>query len=228
MRRLVPIGAEFAGTFTLLLVGCGSIVAVNAAGGALPGILIPVAWGGVVTAMVLAFGPVSGAHINPAVTAALWAAGRFPGRSVAPYLAAQVAGAVAACFVLLAVSGTHAGTLGATLPKVSTGSAFLLEVGMTWALLLVVLWAPGGLPVAVGAGLVVGLSALFFGPLTGASLNPARSLGPALVAMRPEGLWIYLCAPVAGGLLAVATCRRVRGKSCCAKGAAAACAGGAR
>jgi aquaporin NIP len=224
MRR---IAAEFAGTFGLVLVGCGSIVMVNSSGGALPGIAIPVAWGGVVTAMVLAFGPVSGAHINPAVTTALWAAGRFPGRSVAPYVAAQVAGAVAASALLLAISGAHAGTLGATLPAVAAGPAFLLEVGMAWALLLVVLWAPGGLPVAIGAGLVVGVSAFAFGPLTGASLNPARSLGPALVAMRPEGLWIYLSAPVAGGLLAVATCRGLRGKACCARGQAAACAGGA-
>jgi glycerol uptake facilitator-like aquaporin len=225
MRRLA---AEFAGTFALVLVGCGSIVAVRAAGGALPDLCVPVAFGLVVAAMVLLLGPVSGAHINPAVTAALWAAGRFPGRSVAPYVAGQAAGAVAASLVLLAVAGEAGGNLGATLPAVATGTALLLEIGMTWALMLVVLWAPGGLPVAAGAGLVVGFSALIFGPLTGASLNPARSLGPAVAALEPTTLWIYLVAPTAGALLAVPTCRALRGRACCARGPAAACAGGTK
>jgi len=228
MRRgMRVIWAEFWGTFALVLVGCGSIVAVQAAGGALPGWTVAAAFGLVVTAIVLALGHVSGAHVNPAVTAALWAAGRFPARSVGPYVAAQAAGAVAAGCALLALAGAHAGDLGATLPTVGTGTAFVLEAGMTWALVLVVLWAPAGVPVAAGAGLVVGLSALVFGPLTGASLNPARSLGPALVALKPEGLWLYLTAPVGGALLAVVTCRRVRGAACCARARAAACAGGA-
>lgn len=211
MRRVV---AEFAGTFALVLVGCGAIVACADLSGAPAGLVVALAFGLVVTAVILALGPVSGAHINPAVTVALWAAGRFPGRRVLLYVSAQAAGAVAASLVLAALAG-RSGGLGATLPAVEWGPAFVLEAAMTWALVLVVLWCPAGHRVALGAGLVVGLCAFAVGPLTGASLNPARSLGPALVAGNPQALWLYLTAPVAGALLAVPACRRVRGRACC-------------
>ena len=198
------LGAEAIGTFALVLFGCGAIM-VDAEGGRLGQVGISVAFGLVVMAMVFALGHVSGAHINPAVTIALAFRRRFPWSSVPGYVAAQVAGAVAAAVVLRASLGDVA-DLGATMPSGSDGQSFVWEVVMTAALLVVIVAAVtdaraalGGAAIAIGG--TIALASLVGGPISGASLNPARSLGPALVSGELGSLWIYLTAPVLGGLL---------------------------
>jgi MIP family channel proteins len=165
---------------------------------------IALAFAFVVAAMVFALGAASGAHINPAVTIALWSDGRFPGRRVMPYVLAQCAGAIAASFVLSALLG-DAGRSGATLPAIVPGFAFLLELLMSFVLMLVILAAiehPSPIAPLV-IGLTVGFCALVGGPLTGASMNPARSLGPAMIGGHWTAHWIYWFAPLLGMLTAV-------------------------
>ena len=198
------LGAEALGTFALVFFGCGAIM-VDAEGGGLGQVGISVAFGLVVMAMVFALGHVSGAHINPAVTIALAFRRRFSWSSVPGYVAAQVAGAVAAAVVLRASLGDVA-DLGATMPSGSAGQSFVWEVVMTAALLVVIgsvatdaRAAIGGAAIAIGG--TIALASLVGGPISGASLNPARSFGPALVSGELGSLWIYLTAPVLGGLL---------------------------
>lgn len=205
-----PLGrrclAECVGTFALVFFGCGAIV-VDAQQGGLGHVGISFAFGFVVMAMVYAFAHVSGAHINPAVTLALAARGRFPWPAVAPYVGAQLAGAVLAAVFLRASLGDVA-DLGTTRPSGSDGQSFVWEVVLTATLLVVIVSATSGAPAAVwGAALAIGgtiaLASLVGGPISGASLNPARSLGPALVSGELNALWIYLTAPVLGGLAGV-------------------------
>jgi MIP family channel proteins len=203
---LRAVGAEALGTFALVFFGCGAIV-VDAEQGGLGHLGISVAFGLVVMTMVYAFAGVSGAHINPAVTVALAARGRFPWPAVTPYLGAQVAGAVLAAVFLRASLGDVA-DLGATQPSGSDGQSFVWEVVLTATLLVVIVSATSGAPAAVwGTALAIGgtiaLASLVGGPISGASLNPARSLGPALVSGELSSLWIYLTAPVLGGLAGV-------------------------
>jgi MIP family channel proteins len=183
--------AEAIGTYFLVLIGPGAAMVDVRTHGALgvPGIAL--AFAVVVIAMVWVFGPISGAHINPAVTVALWSARRFPARDVIPYVLAQCVGAVAASATLRAVMGP-VGQLGATVPGIAVPAAFAVEWLLSFALMLVILAAARGVPV----GLTVGLCALAAGPLTGASMNPARSFGPALVAGVWRAHWIYWIAPM--------------------------------
>jgi aquaporin Z len=190
--------------------------------GSVPHVGIALTFGLVVMAAVYAVGPVSGAHINPAVTVAFWAAGRLPGRRVGPYVASQLAGAAAASTVLRLLA-PGAPTLGATVPAGSMGQSFGLELVLTFLLMFVILCvAVGakeqGLMAGIAIGGAVAVGALAGGPLSGASMNPARSLGPALVgldllgrggvaALASQGL--YVVAPVLGALLAVPTYRLV-------------------
>ncbi|MFQ5509751.1 MAG: MIP/aquaporin family protein [Leptospirillia bacterium] len=209
--------AEMAGTFSLIFVGTGAIV-VDASTGSPGGAGVSLAFGLVVMSMVIALGGVSGAHINPAVTLGLWAAGRFPAGGVLPYLVAQLTGGVAASG-LLAWLIADGGALGATVPHMGFIETFTLEATFTFLLMSVILNVDGGTPggrtlAGIAIGGTVGLCALFGGPLTGASMNPARSLAPGLVSGQLNGVWIYLTAPVAGSLLAVAGCRRFR-RNCC-------------
>jgi aquaporin NIP len=198
------LGAEALGTFALVFFGCGAIMVDDERGG-LGQVGVSVAFGLVVMAMVFALGHVSGAHINPAVTVALAFRSRFPWSSVPGYLAAQVAGAVAAAVVLRASLGDVA-SLGATMPSGSDGQSFVWEVLLTATLLVVIgsavseaRAAPGGAAIAIGGTIAV--ASIVGGPISGASLNPARSLGPALVSGELGSLWIYLTAPILGGLL---------------------------
>jgi aquaporin NIP len=202
--RARPLGAEALGTFALVFFGCGAIM-VDADGGGLGETGVSVAFGLVVMAMVFALARVSGAHINPAVTVALAFRGWFPWPSVPGYVAAQVAGAVVAAVVLRASLGDVA-DLGATMPSGSDGQTVGGEVVMTAALLVVVAAAATGARVplagaAIAIGGTIALASLVGGPVSGASLNPARSLGPALVSGELGSLWIYLTAPFLGGLL---------------------------
>lgn len=202
-----PELAEALGVFFLVLAGCGA-AATDAVTGALGHLGVALVFAFVITVLVYALGHVCGAHFNPAITLAFAVTGHFPWRRVPTYVLAQVLGAVLASLVLVALFGSV--EAGLTLPRVSAGKAFAIEALATALLALVIVAvatdrraAPGAAGLAIG--LSVGIGALAFGPLTGASLNPARSLGPALVSGTPGGLWIYLTAPVVGALVAMAT-----------------------
>lgn len=198
--------AELCGTFILVFAGTGAIVINDVSSGVVTHPGIALTFGLVVLAMIHTFGPISGAHMNPAVTLGLFAAGRFPRRSLAAYLCSQLAGALLASLVLKLLFPDHT-TLGATIPSGSSLQSFVLELILTWILMLVVLRLSDAPSSNAQAGLVVGsviaLEAMFAGPVCGASMNPARSLGPALVSVNLQQLWIYLTAPVLGALLAV-------------------------
>lgn len=189
--------AELIGTFALVFFGPGAVV-VDAQTRALGHSGVALVFGLTVTVVIATLAPVSGAHINPAATVALTLAGKFPLARVLPYLLAQLSGAVLAGFALLLLFG-RVGQLGVTLPAGSWGQAFVLETVMTFFLLLVALRS--GLPWAVGG--VVALEALMGGPITGASMNPARSFGPALASGIWTAHWLYWLAPLLGAGLAV-------------------------
>ncbi|MBZ9715875.1 MIP/aquaporin family protein [Deinococcus multiflagellatus] len=192
------VTAEGLGTFALVFFGPGAAV-VQAQTGALGHLGVAVVFGLTVTAVIAALAPISGAHINPAATFALTLAGKFPKARVVPYVAAQLIGATLAAFVLLALFGMK-GNLGVTVPAGSVMQAFVLELILTFFLLLVALRS--GLPWVVGG--VVALEAAMGGPITGASMNPARSFGPALASGIWTAHWLYWVAPLLGAALAVA------------------------
>jgi MIP family channel proteins len=198
--------AEAVGTFFLVLIGPGAAMVNAATGGALGTAGIALAFAVVITVMVYSLRPQSGAHLNPAVTVAFWSIRRFPGRDVMPYVVAQCAGAIGASLVLRRVLGP-VGHLGATLPALAIGGAFAIEFVLSFALMLVILTVAANtrvapLVAAIAIGGTVGLSALTAGPLTGASMNPARSFGPALVGGEWRAHWLYWVAPIAGMLVA--------------------------
>lgn len=211
--------AEALGTFTLVFAGTGAIVINEASGGAITHPGIALTFGLVVLAMIHTFGDVSGAHLNPAVTAAFAAAGRFPWRAVPGYLGAQLTGALTAS-VLLRFLFPQATTLGATLPAGPPMQSWVLELVLTAILMLTILSVSTGgkekgITAGIAIGSVIGLEALFAGPISGASMNPARSLAPALISGKLEHLWIYLTAPTLGALLAIPLCKATRSPDCC-------------
>ena len=217
MKKLL---AEFLGTFALVFAGTGAIVINHASNGTITHGGIALTFGLIVLAMIYTFGDVSGAHLNPAVTAAFAAAGRFPWKELPGYLLAQIAGAVAAS-ALLHVLFPDDPTLGATLPAGSASQSFILETTLSFLLMLVILSVSTGakekgITAGIAIGGVIGLEAMFAGPICGASMNPARSLAPALVSGHFEHLWIYLAAPLLGALLAIPACCGVRDPGCCA------------
>ena len=199
------VAAEAIGAFVLVGGGTGAIAVDAQTGGALGVGGVAAAFGLAVGVMVLAVGHLSGAHLNPAVTLAFAAARHFPAREVAPYVAAQVAGALAASACVLALLGDDGG-LGVTRPGlVGDGGAVATEAALTAVLMIVILAVAtdtraAGHMAAVAIGGTIALEALVFGPVTGASMNPARSLAPAIVSGDLAGLWIYLAGPVAGAL----------------------------
>ena len=211
--------AEAIGTFALVFAGTGAIVVDDVSGGAITHVGIALTFGLVVMAMIYAVGSVSGAHFNPAVTLGFFAARRLPLRDVAPYVASQCAGAAVASATLRVLFREHA-TLGATAPAGGVPESFLLEIVVTFFLMFVILGVTSGSKeegalAGLAIGATVALAALFAGPISGASMNPARSLGPALLSGSFATLWIYLTAPVVGAWLAVAGCRLVREPGCC-------------
>lgn len=211
------LAAEAIGTFFLVFVGTSAIV-VNA-DGVVSHVGVAMTFGLIVFAMIAALGDISGAHINPAVTIGFFLARRFPGREVAPYILSQCLGAVLAS-LCVSFLFPAAETLGATLPAGPIQQSWLLEVLVTALLMFVIMSvSTGASEKGITAGLAIGgtvaLCALFAGPVSGASMNPARSLGPALVSGQLEFIWLYLTAPVFGVALAVAACRCVRKGSCC-------------
>lgn len=203
VRRLV---AEALGTYFLVLIGPGAAMVDAYTGGAVGHAGVALAFAFVVLAMVYALGHISGAHINPAVTVAFWSVGRLPGRDVVPYVLSQCVGAVAASLTLRGVLGS-VGRLGATLPGVGVGGSLVVEWLLSFVLMLVVMAVATDERVSSGfagiaVGLTVGFCAMMGGPLTGASMNPARSLGPAVAGGIWTAHWLYWLGPVTGMLAA--------------------------
>ena len=199
--------AEVIGTFALVFTGTGAIMVNQMSDGAITHPGIALTFGLIVMSVVYALGEVSGAHINPAVTFGFWLARRFPGNKVPLYIAAQVVGALLASVLLYLCLGSHA-NMGATLPAGSDMQSFTLEIVLTAFLMFVVLCVAcgskeQGLMAGIAVGGVVALEAMFAGPICGASMNPARSLAPALVSGNLTSLWVYLAAPTIGAAIAV-------------------------
>lgn len=207
-NRLRPVAAEAIGAFVLVFAGCGAIM-VDTKDGALGQVGIALSFGLAIMVMIYAVGHVSGAHFNPAVTLAFAATRHAPWTTAATYWAAQCAGAVAAAAVLRASLGNIA-DLGTTQPSGSLAQSFVWELIMT-ALLMFVIMAVAtdtravGEAAAIAIGGTIGMCALFGGPISGASLNPARSVGPALVSGELSALWLYLLAPMLGALVGAFT-----------------------
>lgn len=205
--------AELIGTFAIGFFGCGAIIMSEA--GHLPAVAIPVVFGAVVAAMIYAFGHLSGAHFNPAVSFAFAITRHFPIRETAIYWSAQLAGGVLA---ILLLSGTfpHPGSYGATIPRIDAASALLWEALLTFFLMLVIMAvATDTRAVGTMAGMAIGatvmLDAFVGGWATGASMNPARSLAPALIGGDLSAMWIYVAGPMIGAAFG-ALCYRMLGK----------------
>ena len=202
------IAAEFFGTFFLVFAGTGAMV-INDQGGQITHLGVALVFGLVVLTLIYAFGEISGAHFNPAVTLAFAASKRFRKEEVLGYLLAQFAGGFAASGFLRVLFPSHA-SLGATIPSGSSMQSFLLEVVLTWFLMVVILRVSIGarekrITAGLVVGAVIGLEALFAGPICGASMNPIRSIAPAVVSGQMSNLWIYLVAPILGAFLAIPT-----------------------
>lgn len=199
--------AEVVGTFFLVFAGTGAIVANQVSGGDVTHPGIALTFGLVVLAMIYTIGDISGAHMNPAVTIAFWMGKRFPGKRVLPYLIAQLAGACLASG-LLRLLFLEVSNVGMTLPSGPWWQSFVFEVILTFALMYVVLNVSTGskekgIMAGVAVGSTVGLEAMFAGPICGASMNPARSIAPAIFSAHLEHLWIYIVATILGALLAL-------------------------
>jgi MIP family channel proteins len=219
VRRLpLPhaLAAEAIGTFTLVFAGCGAIM-VDAEHGGLGPVGVAACFGLAIMVMIYALGHVSGAHLNPAVTFAFALTRHFSWPRVGAYWLAQAAGALAAALLLRASLGNVA-DLGTTTPSGSNGQAFLWEVVLTFFLMLVIMAVATdtravGEAAAIAIGATVALDALFGGPVTGASMNPARSLGPALVSGETSSLWLYLAAPLCGAAVGGVAYQLLRAQS---------------
>jgi len=199
--------AEAIGTFALVFCGTGAIIINQESGGAITHAGIAITFGLIVAAMIYSIGDISGAHLNPAVTIAFLAAKTFPGREVVPYILSQGAGAFIASFTLKLLFPLN-DTLGATLPAGSALQSFVLEFILTFILMFVILHvAKGSKEQGMFAGIAIGsvvlLEAMFAGPICGASMNPIRSISPAVVSGHTEHLWVYVTAPISGALLGV-------------------------
>ncbi len=207
---------EAIGTFALVTAGCGAIVTNATHPGTIGGVGISLVFGLVIMVMIYAGGHLSGAHYNPSVTFAFTLARHFPLRDALAYLAAQLLGASTAALLLLAAWTSKPAHLGATLPSVGDGTALAYEVVLT-AFLMFVITAVAtdtravGAAAAIAIGGTVGLDALFGGPITGASMNPARSFGPALASGTWGSFWVYLVGPFIGATIGVFAYGFVRG-----------------
>ena len=207
MRKLM---AEGFGTFCLVFAGTGAIVINDVSGGAITHVGVALTFGLIVLAMIYTIGDVSGCHLNPAVTIGFFVARRFDRARVVPYILAQIVGALLASLLLRGMFPSHA-TLGATLPAGAATQSWIMEFVLTLMLMTVILSVSTGakekgLLAGVAVGAVIALEALFAGPVSGASMNPARSFAPAIVTGGFEHIWIYLTAPVVGAMAGVAVC----------------------
>jgi MIP family channel proteins len=214
---LRPCLAELAGTFFLVFAGCGSIIIDQIAPGKITHIGVSVSFGLAVMTMIYATGHLSGAHLNPAVTLGFALCRHFPWRKLPSYWLSQLLGAVSAAAVLKLLFG-NIGDLGSTSPLHGPWQAFVLELLLTLFLMFVIMAVATcsravGKDAAVAIGGTVGLEALFAGPVSGASMNPARSLGPALLSGKYAHLWIYLLSPLLGAAVGGIIYQLIRGSS---------------
>tara|TARA_B100000795_G_C22777942_1_gene430898 strand:+ start:1232 stop:1894 length:663 start_codon:yes stop_codon:yes gene_type:complete len=211
--------AEFIGTFAMVFCGTGAMTINEITGGDVTHVGIGITWGLIVMSMIYAFGEISGAHFNPAVSIAFAYAKKFSWKEVPKYVFFQVAGAFAASLLLMWLF-PKSELLGATIPSVDVWRAFVLELILTFFLMVVIInVSTGSKEVGMIAGIAIGsvvlLEAIFAGPITNASMNPARSLAPNIVSGNIEGLWLYMLAPILGALLAVVSCKFVKYENCC-------------
>jgi aquaporin NIP len=208
-------GAELVGTYGLVTAGCGAIM-VNSQTSSLGHVGIALTFGLIILVMIAAMGHISGAHFNPAVTIAFALTRHFPWREVLWYVGGQVTGAILGALTLRVLIGDMA-QLGVTMPSGSPGQSFGLEILLTAVLMLVIISVATdtravGSPAAIAIGFTVALDALWGGPISGASMNPARSLGPALVAGIWDQQWIYIIAPVIGATIGAGLYQFLRGE----------------
>ncbi|MES2512874.1 MAG: aquaporin [Bacteroidota bacterium] len=199
--------AEIIGTFALVFCGTGAIVINQESGGAITHVGIAITFGLIVAAMIYTIGDISGAHLNPAVTIAFWTAKRFPAKEIVPYILSQTIGAFIASFTLKFLFPANQ-MLGSTMPAGPPMQSFVLELILTFILMFVIIHvATGSKEQGMFAGLAIGsvvlLEAMFAGPVCGASMNPIRSIAPAIASGHLEHIWIYIMAPVSGAVLAV-------------------------
>jgi aquaporin NIP len=209
--------AEAFGTFALVFSGTGAVVIDTVIPGSVSHVGIAITFGLVVMAMIYALGDVSGAHLNPAVSVGFWLARRMPGRLVGPYIVRQLLGAILASLLLRALFSNVA-LLGATHPAGSPWQSVALEAVLTALLMFVILCVSTGpketgVMAGIAIGGVIGLEAMFAGPICGASMNPARSLAPALVSGHLQSLWVYLAGPLVGAAISVPCWHLTRGDS---------------
>ncbi|MDB5090189.1 MAG: Aquaporin [Mucilaginibacter sp.] len=202
--------AELIGTFALVFCGTGAIIIDQQFGGMVTHAGIAITFGLIVMSMIYSLGPISGAHLNPAVSIAFTIAKRFPAKLLPGYIISQLTGALLASFVLKFLFPLNK-LLGATIPIGTEMQSFILELILTFFLMLVIINVSvgskeQGMFAGTAIGAVVGLEAMFAGPVCGASMNPARSISPAIVSGHLEHLWVYIIAPITGASLAVPVC----------------------
>ena len=212
--------AELLGTYILVFVGTGAIMINEITGGEVSHLGVGLSFGLVVMAMIYAIGDISGAHINPAVTIAFAIAKRFPKKQILPYISFQLAGAILASASLYFIF-PESNTMGETLPlKENWIQSFMLEFILTFILMFVILNVSTGskekgITAALAVGGVVAFEATFAGPISGASMNPARSIAPAIFSGDLTHLWLYVIATILGSILAVYSCKLIQSDKCC-------------
>lgn len=214
--------SEFIGSFALIFCGTGAMTINEVTNGSIGHVGIAITWGLIVMAMIYAFGEISGAHFNPAVSIAFAYANKFPWSEVSKYVIAQVLGGLCASFILWFLF-PESEFYGATIPKTDELRAFILELLLTFFLMVTIInVSTGSKEVGVMAGIAIGgvvlLEAMFAGPITMASMNPARSLAPAVFSGHLNSIWLYIIAPILGAVMAVMTCKLVKDDACCDKG----------
>lgn len=218
-RDIVPFLAEATGTFGLVFAGCGAVMVDSLSGGQVTHVGVSLVFGLIITVMIYALGHISGAHLNPAVTLGFVLVRQFPLKRLVEYWIAQLCGAILAALALRFLLGNVA-HIGATIPAGSGGAwqAFGLEFLLTFFLMFVIMAMATdtravGQAAALAIGATVGLEALFAGPISGASINPARSLGPALVGWTWTAQWVYILAPLLGAVAGACAYRWLRDAS---------------
>lgn len=199
--------AETIGTFAIVFCGTGAIIINEETNGAISHVGIAITFGLIVMAMIYSFGDTSGANFNPAVTISLWLSKLLPAKEVVPYIASQLVGAILASGTLKLLFLNNK-NLGSTLPQGSDLQSFVLEFILTFLLMIVILKTSQGTKetqqlAGFAIGMTVLLEAMFAGPICGASMNPARSIGPALVSGNLSSIWIYISAPILGAISAI-------------------------
>ena len=218
MKRYI---AESIGTFAMIFCGCGAMTINEITNGSISHVGVAITWGLIVMAMIYAFGEISGAHFNPAVTIGFAYARKFPWKEVPKYMLSQAIGAIIACFILWFLF-PDSQFLGETTPAMGFEpyKAAILELLLTFFLMVVIINVSTGSKeigtmAAIAVGGVILLEAMFAGPMTKASMNPIRSIAPALFTGNFQYLWLYVTAPIIGALIAVSSCKLVKDDNCC-------------